>query len=290
MDSFIIGAFSGVLSRTAVSPFERLKVLGQCSPTPMNYRAEIRRILTEDGLLAFWRGNLTNCIRVTPYSAIQYGSFDHIQKMFPDKFVAGGIAGAVAMFCCYPLDYSRSRLTVHHGKENIKLSKFMINSVMQNGIQSVYKGIGFSLFATIPYNALSFGMYDRFSQMIEEYRKNHMKLLDHIKLSSSGKSEYRKSFNAQDKLIAGLISGWTTGVMTYPLDVIRRRMQLRGQVWNGGQMPEYQNTFDCIQKIYQEFGIRGFYKGIPACMIRTPLSIAISLTSFDAMKHIIERN
>lgn len=286
MDSFIIGAFSGILSRTCVAPFERLKVLDQRNPTSINYRAEIRRIIAEDGLLAFWRGNLTNCIRVTPSSAIQYGSFDHIQKIFPDKFVAGGMVGTVAMFCCYPLDYSRSRLTVQRGKENIKLSKFIINSVMQNGIQSVYKGIGFSLFATVPYNALSFGMYDCFTPMIEKYRKNHMTLLDHAKLSSSDS----KSFNAQDKLIAGLISGWTTGVLTYPLEVIRRRMQLRGQVWNGDQMPDYKNAFDCIQKIYREFGIRGFYKGIPACMIRTPLSIAISLTSFDAMKHMIGRD
>ena len=42
-------------------------------------------------------------------------------------------------------------------------------------------------------------------------------------------------------MLIGAISGFTTIMLTYPTDLIRRRMQMRGQDGN----PNYKNFFDC---------------------------------------------
>lgn len=271
MDSLVAGAIAGILSRTFSAPFERLKILGQCSPNSIDYIEEFKKIHSRDGPRAFWRGNMTNCIRIAPNSAIHFLAFDMLNKYSSNNFLTGGLSGAIAMTACYPLDYCRSMLTVQQGKQNLKLSHFILNSVRQHGISSIYKGLAFSMFATVPYNALNFGIYSKLIPAVERWR-------DH----------QPKQFCVSNSLVSGLIAGWTTGVITYPFDVIRRRMQLRGSSWNGGQMHDYSNVFQCIRQIYTNHGIRGFYKGLPPCMIRTPISVAVSLTSFEVIKSMFD--
>jgi hypothetical protein len=284
MDSLFAGACAGMLSRTCSAPFERLKILGQCSSEPIDYIEEFKRIHKRDGPRAFWRGNMTNCISIAPNSAIQFLMFDLLNKYSSrsfksdagceqpsNNFLNGGLSGAIAMLACYPLDYCRSILTVQQGKQSLKLSQFILNSVRQHGITSIYKGLSFSMFATIPYNALNFGIYSKLIPMVEKWRE-----------TSS------KQFSVTNSLVSGLIAGWTTGVITYPFDIVRRRMQLRGSSWNGGHMSDYSNVFQCISRIYAEYGIRGFYKGLSPCMIRTPISVSVSLTSFEVIKSLFD--
>jgi solute carrier family 25 phosphate transporter 23/24/25/41 len=271
MDSLVAGACAGMLSRTCSAPFERLKILGQCSLEPIDYVEEFKKIHKRDGPRAFWRGNMTNCIRIAPNSAIQFMTFDLLNKYSSNNFLTGGLSGAIAMIACYPLDYCRSILTVQQGKQSLKLSQFILNSIRQHGIKSIYKGLTFSMCATVPYNALNFGIYIKLIPMVEHWRENQP-----------------KQFSVSNSLVSGLIAGWTTGVITYPFDIIRRRMQLRGSSWNGGQMHNYSSVFQCIKQIYTEYGIRGFYKGLPPCMIQTPISVSVSLTGFEVIKSLFD--
>ena len=41
----------------------------------------MRTILQEEGLLRLWRGNLTNVLRVVPYSATQFASYDIFKQL-----------------------------------------------------------------------------------------------------------------------------------------------------------------------------------------------------------------
>jgi hypothetical protein len=86
MDSLFAGACAGMLSRTCSAPFERLKILGQCSSEPIDYIEEFKRIHKRDGPRAFWRGNMTNCISIAPNSAIQFLMFDLLNKYSSRSF------------------------------------------------------------------------------------------------------------------------------------------------------------------------------------------------------------
>lgn len=84
--SFCAGGVAGAVSRTLVSPLERLKILMQVqSVGRSDYRMSIGKALgkmwREEGWRGFFCGNGTNCIRIVPYSAVQYGSYSFYRKV-----------------------------------------------------------------------------------------------------------------------------------------------------------------------------------------------------------------
>ena len=88
--AFMAGGVAGAVSRTVVSPLERLKIIMQLQSKGRNeYQASVwkglRRMWTEEGWRGLMRGNGTNCIRIVPYSAVQFGSYNVYKR------VGGGI-------------------------------------------------------------------------------------------------------------------------------------------------------------------------------------------------------
>jgi solute carrier family 25 phosphate transporter 23/24/25/41 len=79
--SFMAGGLAGAVSRTVVSPLERLKILFQVQSVGRDaYQMSIWKALAkmwrEEGFKGFMAGNGTNCIRIVPYSAVQFGAFN----------------------------------------------------------------------------------------------------------------------------------------------------------------------------------------------------------------------
>lgn len=84
--AFIAGGVAGAVSRTIVSPLERLKILYQVqSAGREEYKLSVWKALVkmgrEEGWRGFMRGNGTNCIRIVPYSAVQFGSYSFYKKV-----------------------------------------------------------------------------------------------------------------------------------------------------------------------------------------------------------------
>lgn len=69
--------------------------------------------------------------------------------------------------------------------------------------------------------------------------------------------------------------------MTYPLDVLRRRMQMRGAM--GAKFP-YRNSPHAILTIYQTEGLMGFYKGMLPNVLKVAPSIAIAFVTYEFVK------
>jgi solute carrier family 25 phosphate transporter 23/24/25/41 len=79
--SFMAGGVAGAVSRTVVSPLERLKILFQVQSAGRDaYKMSVPKALAkmwrEEGFRGFMAGNGTNCIRIVPYSAVQFGSYN----------------------------------------------------------------------------------------------------------------------------------------------------------------------------------------------------------------------
>lgn len=73
------GAFAGALSRSVTSPLERLKVMKQVQSSSTKYNgvlAALKRMVQEEGVRGLFKGNGTNVVRIAPFSAIQFFSFD----------------------------------------------------------------------------------------------------------------------------------------------------------------------------------------------------------------------
>ena len=87
-------------------------------------------IYQTEGLLSFWRGNLTNCLRYVPKMAFDMAFKEELKIFFKEiikpgdnfglAFLAKWLSGTVAACCstviCYPLDFIRTSLAVDMGR------------------------------------------------------------------------------------------------------------------------------------------------------------------------------
>ena len=82
----LAGGVAGAVSRTVVSPLERLKILFQIQSAgreeyKMSVGKGLAKMWREEGWRGFMRGNGTNCIRIVPYSAVQFGSYSFYKRV-----------------------------------------------------------------------------------------------------------------------------------------------------------------------------------------------------------------
>jgi len=193
-----IGGFIGAISKTVMAPVERVKLLMQTQDSnPAVLRGEVlrytsigdcfRRVYSEQGLSAFWRGNLVNCLRYAPQQGSALAFNDLLNKMFPiynsntdfwksfgTKLASGGIAGAVANTICYPFDFARTRLAsdLKEGKPQFKGILDCIQTTVRNqGVTGLYTGWLVTCMGAFVYRAGQLGCF-RQIQDLNPYQKD----------------------------------------------------------------------------------------------------------------------
>ncbi|OAL34898.1 hypothetical protein AYO20_05859 [Fonsecaea nubica] len=284
--AFCAGGVAGAVSRTVVSPLERLKILYQVQSAGRNeYKMSIAKALkkmyTDEGWRGFMRGNGTNCIRIIPYSAVQFGSYN-IYKRFAEptpgadldpirRLICGGLAGITSVTFTYPLDIVRTRLSIQSasfaalGKHEGKLPGMWQVMVMmyktEGGILGLYRGIIPTVAGVAPYVGLNFMVYESVRKYFTEPgEKNPV--------------WYRK-------LAAGAIAGAVAQTCTYPFDVLRRRFQINAMSGMGYQ---YKSIWDAVRTIIAQEGVLGLYKGIMPNLLKVAPSMASSWLSFEVTR------
>ncbi|KAL5772393.1 hypothetical protein ACOSQ2_012317 [Xanthoceras sorbifolium] len=80
----------------------------------------------------------------------------------------------------------------------------------------------------------------------------------------------------QHNLLAGSTAGFGLDTIyaklhTYPMDIVRRRMMMRSE-----EAVKYKNWLDAVSQILKNEGVKSFYKGVGAEMLRMPLLIGVS--------------
>ncbi|OBT88093.1 hypothetical protein VE02_03669 [Pseudogymnoascus sp. 03VT05] len=282
--AFCAGGVAGAVSRTVVSPLERLKILYQIQGAgrqeyTQSVSKSLARIWREEGWKGFMRGNGTNCVRIVPYSAVQFGSYNFYKKFFEPtpgadlssfrRLICGGAAGITSVFFTYPLDIVRTRLSIQSASfaalSNVPRSKLpgMWSTMVmmyktEGGILALYRGIVPTVAGVAPYVGLNFMTY-------ELVRKHFT-------------PEGDKNPSAVRKLAAGAISGAVAQTCTYPFDVLRRRFQINTMSGMGYQ---YKGVFDAVKVIIAQEGVKGLYKGIVPNLLKVAPSMASSWLSFE---------
>ncbi|KAI9030240.1 mitochondrial carrier domain-containing protein [Hyaloraphidium curvatum] len=79
----------------------------------------------------------------------------------------------------------------------------------------------------------------------------------------------------------GCLSGSVAEFVTYPISVVKSRMQTQGTQFNPDQ---YKNTLDCIRTIYRTHGPHGFYRGIFPTLMKAAPGVGVGFTCFELAK------
>nr|AIW62463.1 ATP/ADP translocase [Scytodes thoracica] len=182
---FLAGGVAAAISKTAVAPIERVKLLLQVQhvskqiAVDKQYKGMIDcfvRIPREQGFLSYWRGNLANVIRYFPTQALNFAFKDKYKQVFlggVDKrtqfwryflgnLASGGAAGATSLCFVCPLDFARTRLAADVGKaagerEFAGLGNCLVKIFKSGGIAGLYRGFNVSVQGIIIYRAAYFG-------------------------------------------------------------------------------------------------------------------------------------
>merc|ERR1719203_2448292 len=254
---FCCGGLAGMTARSTVAPIDRIKLIIQTAMVRNNIESGQRGIIgtarheiAKGGVLSMWKGNFTNCLRVFPYAALQFSTYEryksHIMDYceehnrsfgFVERLLSGACAGATAATITYPLDVMRVRQAVY---DDIKGPVGAIKNIYgEGGLRCFYKGWTPTLLSLAPFIATNFATFDA------------------LKTWYIGPDGNAKDASTVAILGLGACAGLFAQSICYPLDTVRRSMQMPNHNYNG--------VLDCFYKIAtnpEGKGIRSFYRGL----------------------------
>jgi solute carrier family 25 protein 42 len=283
-ESMFAGGVAGALSKTCIAPGDRVKILFQVdSQKHFTLRRALERaiqIVKEEGPCGLWRGNGAMMIRVIPYASITYMTFDRYQHFYTEllqrdtdsivRLISGASAGATATAFTYPLDLMRARMATDcatNPRYAGGYTRAFQTVIAKEGFTTLYSGLRVTLLGIMPYAGLSFTTYETLkAQYVHTCQ---------LKSERDIPQGYRVIFGG----VAGLVGQSST----YPLDILRRRMQV-------SSADVYRSITGAFLHILRTEGLRkGLYKGLSMNWIKGPISVAISFSTNDAMKQLLRR-
>ncbi|KAG8495449.1 hypothetical protein CXB51_013176 [Gossypium anomalum] len=240
----IAGGGAGAFAKTTVAPLERIKILLQTRTDgfqSLGVYQSLRKVLKHEGVLGFYKGNGASVVRIIPYAALHFMTYERYRGWILDNYsfmgsgpiidlLAGSASGGTAVICTYPLDLARTKLA------------YQVTDTRTNFMSGIR-----SLYPQPAYN----GIRDVLTSVYRE----------------------------------GGIRGLYRGTFTYPLDVVRRQMQvesLQCSTIQGGT--RYRNTLDGLTTIARNQGWRQLFAGLSINYIKMVPSVAVGFASYDMMK------
>lgn len=236
----------------------------------------LRLVIAEEGFRGLYRGNGANCVRIVPTYALKFGCNDLIKNTlrgsstaplgFGQLVLAGSLAGLLQAVTTYPLELVYTRLCMSHSMGTYTgISDCFRRVVQSEGPTALYKGFTVSAASSVPFVAMQMTGY-------EVAKRAAVYLAGDVEGTEPG---------VGTRMICGSAAGIMAQTSLFPLDTVRKRLQVQGL---NGAPRVYNSAWECIKGIAQVEGIRGFYKGCVTNMIRAVPEAAIQFALFDIVR------
>lgn len=151
--------------------------------------------------------------------------------------------GSLAKSITHPIDTIKARVQVET-KTHEKMFHAIISLVQKEGIKGLYRGIGISVFGSLPGSVLYFGSY--------EYAKKHLLFLNYF-----GNSEFVNYF------ISGMFAEIVACLLFVPVDIVKGRRQVQSKL----KIYEYKNDLDALIQIIKTEKFKGIYRAYGATVM-----------------------
>lgn len=288
----IAGGAAGAFAKTTVAPLERIKILLQTRTEgfhSLGVFQSLKKLLKHEGFQGFYKGNGASVIRIIPYAALHFMTYEQYRCWILNNYsalgtgplidlLAGSAAGGTAVLCTYPLDLARTKLAYqvtdtrgsfnygmksNHAQPAYNGIKDVLRSVYkEGGVRGLYRGVGPTLTGILPYAGLKFYIYEELKRHVPEEHQTSIMM----------------------RLSCGALAGLFGQTFTYPLDVVRRQMQVENLQPSFQGSARYRNTWEGLTTIVHNQGWRQLFAGLSINYIKIVPSVAIGFTAYDMLK------
>lgn len=182
-----------------------------------------------------------------------------------ERMFAGAFAGICSVTTTYPLDIIRTRLSLSNDKNRNRTIISCGSDIIkrEGGILALYRGLSPTVTGIAPYVAINFTVYEGLKSWL---------------------STKQIEVNVEKKLICGGVAGALAQTITYPFDVIRRRMQV---THSPDSAFKYKSSFDAVQKIVAKDGLKALFKGMLPNYLKVVPAISISFVTFEFVRKLM---
>jgi solute carrier family 25 folate transporter 32 len=197
-----------------------------------------------------------------------YGEFTRwatgpCQKGLPHHYLFASFgAGLTTYFLTNPIWVIKTRMLSTTASE-----EGAVNSIVdgcrviwkESGLSGFWRGFTPGIFGTVQ-SAVHFMLYDSVKQhRLQQLDKERLPTIEYILISGATKS--------------------IAATALYPHQLVRTRMQMHRSLLF------YKGPIDTIVKVYHQEGIRAFYKGLSANLLRVVPSTCVTLVVYEQVKH-----
>ncbi|KAF9547746.1 mitochondrial thiamine pyrophosphate transporter [Mortierella hygrophila] len=236
------------------------------------------------------------------------------------SFVAGANAGTIATACTYPFDLLRTRFAI---QRDVRVYTGIIQACghiyRADGLQGFYRGMTPALIQVIPYMGVMFGSYDSLKHLASwlkkradvesSYSKRTITASPGSGAASSEKERPVKTVGqfllGLEDLLCGALSGVISKTGVYPLDMVRKRLQIQGSEQQKSMATLVSGTtsgskavvvnklpttvWRCMVHIAQREGYLALYKGLLPGLLKAAPASAVTFLVFSQAGAFVEK-
>lgn len=258
-------------SRMVTAPLDIIKIRMQLADGRLHIADVVKLTLRNEGVVAFWKGNVPAEIMYILYGALQFALYQTVNRWLSaaeqtwadstvskvikqplvHSLVTGFTAGASSTLVTYPFDLLRTRLAANRDKGLARmLTTMKLIFVNEGGFRGFFAGIQPTMLAIALNTGLMFSTYTKARQIAER----------HLKIPFI-------------EGICGFVAGATAKAITFPLDTLRKRCQMT---------LDYRTSWVGLARgVVARGGVRGLYNGFTVALVKTAPTSAISMWAYE---------
>jgi solute carrier family 25 folate transporter 32 len=261
---FVAGSISGATAAIATAPLELVKTIlqsGTDRKSPSSWSI-LKNVVRQGGFKACFRGLSPTLTALVPHNGLYLLAYSECKKSFSfdhdvmtnatSAMAAGGLANLVTN----PLWVVKTKMTSNPtGYYGVVQSLRKI--VKHEGSRALNSGVGASMLG-VSHVMIQFPLYEAMKDQLAE--------LDQFNSASC----------TGVVMISSVASKAVAGLLTYPLETIRTRKQVFST----------SSHKQILKDIIKNQGMRGFYKGMTASLIKSIPATAITLCLYENLLQI----
>ncbi|XP_066245386.1 mitochondrial glycine transporter A-like isoform X1 [Euwallacea similis] len=269
--AFLAGSFSGTFSTVLFQPLDLVKTRLQNTPAPfvngrhgtISMLSIFSNIIQQEHLRGLWRGMTPSLTRCVPGVGLYFSSLDYIKTHYLKECTPTALESVTMGFCARSMS-GAILIPITVVKTRFESGVYNYNSVL-SALKHIYYTEGFkgmtcglvpTLFRDAPFSGLYLMFYSQTKQLIPKDLVNSV-------------------YACPLHFTCGVTAGILASMVTQPADVLKTKMQLYPNKFNG--------LWSVMVYVHNNYGVQGYFKGLVPRMLRRTLMAAMAWTVYEQL-------